>query len=108
MAEKRMFEGLRDALKEGVEDLRRNRKLTVRDVVLPDPPRSMSPGQITRLRRRKLAVSQAVFARLMNTAPQTVHAWEQGRNKPSGSALRLLRLVDESPELFTELLEMEE
>ena len=51
-----------------------------------------------------LHVSQSVFARLTNAAPQTIHAWEQGRAKPSGSALRVLHIFDEKPEIARELL----
>jgi putative transcriptional regulator len=64
----------------------------------------MSATQIIRLRKKKLRVSQSVFARLANTAPQTVHAWEQGRSSPSGTALRVLHLFDDKPEIAKELL----
>ena len=56
------------------------------------------------IRKKKLRVSQSVFARLTNAAPQTIHAWEQGRAKPSGSALRVLHIFDEKPEIARELL----
>jgi len=98
------YEGLKGALEEGVEALRKGDVLTARDVRLPPRPRPMSPRQIASLRRRKLRVSQRVFARLANTAPQTVHAWEQGRARPSGSALRVLHMFDERPEIARELL----
>jgi putative transcriptional regulator len=64
----------------------------------------MSARQIISLRRKKLRVSQRVFARLTNTAPQTIHAWEQGRSKPSGSALRVLHIFEDKPEIARELL----
>ena len=91
------FEGLRDALIEGAAAIREGKVLTVRQVKLPPAPKPMSPKQIVTLRKTKLRVSQRVFARLANTAPQTVHAWEQGRTKPSGSALRVLHLFDDKP-----------
>lgn len=100
MAKKRdnsFFGLIHDALKEGVETLERGGKLTVRDVTLPDPPRSMSAQEIVALRVGKLRVSQRVFAGLLNASPTTVHAWEQGRKKPSGIALRLLRVVQSNP-----------
>ena len=105
MAEKsEFFDGLRKALDEGVDALRKGKVLTIREVELPPQPKPMSPRQIIRLRRRKLRVSQRVFARLANTAPQTVHAWEQGRSRPSGSALRVLHIFDDKPEIAEELL----
>ena len=39
-------------------------------------------------------VSQAVFARLLNTSLSTVQKWEIGQKKPTGTALKLLRLVE--------------
>ena len=76
--------------------------VTIRDVELPDPPRPITPRQITALRKKKVRVSQAVFAGIINASVQTVHAWEQGRGQPSGPALRLLRLLDKRPELIRE------
>lgn len=105
MADKNeFFDGLRGALEEGLDALRKGKVLTVREVRLPPQPKPMSPRQITRLRKGKLRVSQRVFARLANTAPQTVHAWEQGRARPSGSALRVLHIFDDRPEIARELL----
>lgn len=42
---------------------------------------------------RNIAVSQAVFAALLNTSLSTVQKWEIGQKKPTGTALKLLRLV---------------
>jgi putative transcriptional regulator len=39
-------------------------------------------------------VSQAVFARYLNTILSTVQKWEIGQKKPTGTALKLLHLVD--------------
>ncbi len=57
--------------------------------VKPYPPKA-----IVRL-RRKLKLSQAAFARFINTSVQTVQGWEQGVKKPSGTALKLLHIIDE-------------
>lgn len=103
-ARNEFFEGLRGALEEGVASLRKGEVLTIRQVNLPPKPKPMSPQQIIQLRKKKLRVSQRVFALLANTAPQTVHAREQGRAKPSGSALRVLRLFEERPDIAEGLL----
>jgi putative transcriptional regulator len=76
--------------------------VTNREVELPEPPKAMSGRQIAALRTKKMGVSQAVFARLMNASVQTVHAWEQGRGRPSGPTLRFLRLLERRPELVRE------
>jgi putative transcriptional regulator len=43
--------------------------------------------------REHVHVSQPVFARYLNTSESTVQKWEAGQKKPSGMALRLLRVV---------------
>lgn len=52
----------------------------------------LEPAEIKRIRESAL-VSQAVFARLLNTSLSTVQKWEIGQKKPAGTALKLLRLV---------------
>ena len=44
--------------------------------------------------RKKLNVSQAVFAHLLNVKPTTVQKWERGVNCPSGSSSRLLEIFE--------------
>jgi putative transcriptional regulator len=100
MARNEFFEGILSATEELIDDLRHNRPLRTTEVIIPDAPKPMAARQIARLRKDKLRVSQAVFAELLNTAPQTVHAWEQGRNKPSGIALRFLRVIEQHPEVL--------
>lgn len=56
------------------------------------PIEPMQPEQIKRLREES-HVSQAVFARLLNTSVSTVQKWEVGSKKPTGTALKLLSLV---------------
>jgi len=96
------FELVHDALKEGVEALEAGQTLTTREVEIPDPPAEMSAGEIAAFRKKKLGVSQRIFAGILNASPQTVHAWEQGRKKPSGIALRLLRLMESRPEIVAD------
>lgn len=56
------------------------------------PVEPLMPEEIRRI-REDAQVSQAVFARLLNTSVSTVQKWEIGQKKPSGTALKLLRLV---------------
>jgi putative transcriptional regulator len=51
------------------------------------------PAQIKMLRERN-KVSQPVFARYLNTSESTVEKWETGAKKPSGMALKLLKIVE--------------
>ena len=56
------------------------------------PVEPLAPEQIKRIRETS-RVSQAVFARLLNTSLSTVQKWEIGQKKPTGTALKLLHLV---------------
>ncbi|ALK35280.1 helix-turn-helix domain-containing protein [Burkholderia plantarii] len=56
------------------------------------PVEPLEPADIRRI-RESTHVSQAVFARLLNTSLSTVQKWEIGQKKPAGTALKLLHLV---------------
>ncbi|MFI4940572.1 MAG: helix-turn-helix domain-containing protein [Burkholderiales bacterium] len=43
--------------------------------------------------REQVHVSQTLFARYLNTSESTVQKWETGQKRPSGMALKLLRVV---------------
>ncbi len=58
------------------------------------PIEALLPEQIKHI-RETTRVSQAVFARLLNTGLSTVQKWEIGQKKPTGTALTLLHLVQE-------------
>lgn len=55
----------------------------------------LKPEQIKRIRERS-HVSQAVFAALLNTSVSTVQKWEIGQKRPTGTALKLLHLVQKN------------
>ena len=56
------------------------------------PVEPLEPDQIKKIREAS-RVSQAVFAALLNTSLSTVQKWEIGQKKPTGTALKLLHLV---------------
>jgi len=78
-------------------------KLTLRTKTLtpPLPIKPIRAKEIVAIRTR-LAVSQAVFARLLNVPKVTEISWEKGRRKPTGAALRLLDLVRKKPTILQE------
>jgi putative transcriptional regulator len=78
-------------------------KLTLRTNSLTLPPRikPFKAGEIVAI-RVQLAVSQAVFAGLLNVPKVTEISWEKGRRKPNGAALRLLDLVRKRPNILQE------
>jgi len=55
-------------------------------------PPPLGPEQIRAL-REQTRMSQAVFARHLNTSLSTVQKWEAGEKRPSGLALKLLDVV---------------
>ena len=56
------------------------------------PVEPLQPDQIKKIREAS-HVSQDVFARLLNTSLSTVQKWEIGQKRPTGTALKLLHLV---------------
>ena len=62
-----------------------------------EPAPDFDRARVVRI-RKQLGVSQPVFARALNVSPETVRAWEQGKNTPGGPAARLLEVAGEHPE----------
>jgi len=84
---------------EGIHDIKAHKAgekvLRTRRLKEPAPPQVI---------RSKLHLSQAAFAGLMGVSLRTVQDWEQGRRKPSGPAEALLRIAEQKPEVFTQIL----
>ena len=61
--------------------------------------------QMVRQTRAKAGLSQQDFADRINTPVATLRDWEQGRFAPPGSALCLLKILNDHPDLLRELTE---
>jgi len=48
--------------------------------------------------RHRTGFSQREFAELLGVSMSLVESWEQNRRKPSGSALKLLNVLDRKPD----------
>jgi len=59
------------------------------------PVEPLQPEQIRQIRETS-RVSQAVFAALLNTSVSTIQKWEIGQKRPTGTALKLLHLVQKN------------
>jgi putative transcriptional regulator len=59
------------------------------------PLEPLAPEKIKQIREDS-NVSQAVFAIILNTSLSTVQKWEVGQKRPTGTALKLLYLVQKS------------
>ena len=84
---------------EGIQDVKAHKAggKVLRTHTLKEPA---APQEI----RSKLKLSQAAFAGLMGVSLRTVQDWEQGRRKPSGPAEALLRIAEQKPEVFTQIV----
>lgn len=99
-----------EALNEAVGIVRGRRRparvrrvaLTARDVTAPQPPQ-YGAGRVRALRRR-LRLSQVVFAEALNVSPATVRGWERGARTPEGASRRLLEIAERHPDALLEKL----
>lgn len=71
-------------------------KITMReyDQLCLQPVEPLAPEQIKQIREKE-HVSQAIFASVLNTSVSTVQKWEIGQKRPTGTALKLLHLVQQ-------------
>ncbi|HEX5758092.1 MAG TPA: helix-turn-helix domain-containing protein [Thermoanaerobaculia bacterium] len=62
-------------------------------------------GQDVAALRRFVGLTQAQFARAMGISVHTLRNWEQGRRRPEGPAIALLRIAARHPRILRENLE---
>ncbi|MDT4865673.1 Antitoxin HigA-2 [compost metagenome] len=92
-------------LMQGFDDLAAERegKLTLRTHKVEAKPLEPATGQEIQAIRKKLKMSQAVFAHALHAKPATLKNWEQNRSTPNDQATVLIRLLGKHPELIQEL-----
>jgi len=66
--------------------------------------RTLTEPSNPKIIREKLSISQATFAALMGVSVRTVQDWEQGRRTPSGPAKSLLRVAEQHPNVFLQII----
>jgi putative transcriptional regulator len=76
-------------------------KITVRTHQLTTRAAAFSGEEIAAIRKR-MNVSQAVFADLLNVPKATAISWERGLRSPSGAAIRLLQIAKNIPTALVE------
>ena len=92
-----LFERLQKGMEEAIRHSKGEIALTTTVIEIPDPPPTLRAEEVVRLRLDH-AMSQAVFAHLLNVSTKTVQSWEQGTRKPSRAALRLIQIFGEDPD----------
>jgi len=100
-----MRNSIKDAISETVQDMINvgeevsftQKELDSLDITIPNV--QLTGEQIQAI-RKKMSLSQSVFAQLLNVSASSVRQWEQGKRKPSGSTKVLLELLEKSPHLL--------
>lgn len=79
----------------------RGKKITMRTTTVKLPKRvdTIRANEIREI-RKKMNVSQKVFAHLLNVPLVTEASWEAGRRNPSGAAVRLLQIAKKQPKIL--------
>ena len=65
--------------------------------LIPGRVFKFNPVAVANIRKR-LHVSQAEFAYMIGVSIDTLQNWEQGRRRPEGPALALLKIAESNPE----------
>lgn len=92
-----LFKRLRQGLEEGIAHTKG--ELTLRTVTIPEEPPEIDAETLAAL-RKQAAMSQTVFAKLLNVSPKTLQSWEQGVRRPSDASRRLIQVFSTHPEIL--------
>lgn len=90
-----VYEGIMQGLQEAVDYT--EGKITARRNKLSVTPLPVFKAEEIRVIRKRLDMTQAVFASFMGVSPKTVEAWERGINMPDGPARRVLSMIQADP-----------
>jgi len=100
-----MRNSIKDAVSETVQDLVDSgikvsfTKKELDSLGIKIPAIQMTGEQIQGI-RKKMNLSQSVFAKLLNVSSSSVRQWEQGKRRPTGSTKVLLELLKKTPHLL--------
>ena len=104
MVKRNIGQELITGLNEAIAYSRGEITLKTLNISLPKLPKEWKSKKITDLRTKKLKVSQSILAAYLGVTASALQAWEQGLKKPSGSARRLLELLDQEPKMILDLI----
>ena len=97
-----MMEGLQQALDFVQGDESKGTKRVIEKKKINVIPLTLFTKDDIKNIRIENGLTQKSFADCFGVSIKTVEGWERGVNKPSGSALRLLQLLDNDPDIFEE------
>ena len=91
--------GVFDKIKTGLEEA-----IAYEQGILEAPTKELTVQPVCHYNAKEIkdirinaGMTQAIFAEFMGVSVKTVEAWEAGRNRPIGSACRLLYLTKTDP-----------
>jgi putative transcriptional regulator len=93
MNENNAFTSIMKGLNQGVDFAKGNLSTVKRRKVQIAPLPDFDNKKIKSI-RNNLNLSQTIFAAALGVSIKTVEAWESGKNKPNGSAVRILQLLE--------------
>ena len=96
-------ERLKQGLEEGIQFAKGELELKTITLVSPELAPDVKPADVMRI-RRKLNMSRLEFAKTLNVSAKTLRGWENGEQKPTGPARRLLQLIGSEPGLVFKAL----
>ena len=99
-------EGIMRGLQEALEHSKGNLKARSFKVKF-EPIPEYDPDDIKRIRTES-NMTQVGFAEFLGVTAKAVEAWECGRNKPNGSARRLMSMADTDPNIPARYYSVEE
>ena len=91
-----------DLLKNGISTSFTDKEMKKLGIVIPEVK---IDAEDIRMLRKKIRMSQSVFAKLLNVNPSSVRQWEQGKRTPSGATKVLLELLKRNPDLLNYRIE---
>jgi len=105
-----MRENVKHAIGDTIQDLLQNGVKTsfsekeLKELGVKIPEVIISAKDIQDI-RKKIKLSQNVFAKLLNVSSSSVRQWEQGKRIPSGSTKVLLELLQKNPTVLNYRIE---
>jgi len=90
--------GLRDSIA-----FSKGKKMSLETTRVPAPPPPMDAKKVMQVRKR-LNMSQGLFAAALNVSTKTVQGWEQGLRRPSNASLRLLQIAQAQPQAVWDVI----
>jgi putative transcriptional regulator len=94
---------VQDLIKSGAKTSFTEKELNELGIEIPEV--KINAKEIQKIRKR-VKLSQSVFAKVLNVSPSSVRQWEQGKRTPTGSTKVLLELLKKNPEILNYRIEM--